>query len=146
MRMVHKIALDPNNKQETYFRKAAGTARFAYNWALAEWEKQYAEGGQPSEISLRRYLNYIKEEFYPWMAEVSKNVIQQAIKNLGAAYQNFFSRLAERKRTGNKRIKLGYPKFKKKGRCTDSFRADGGPATKGADAVRVDGRYTLRGQ
>ncbi len=29
----HKIALDPNAVQETYFRKAAGTARFAYNWA-----------------------------------------------------------------------------------------------------------------
>ena len=38
---AHKIALDPNNQQETYFRRAAGVARFAYNWALAEWQQQY---------------------------------------------------------------------------------------------------------
>jgi putative transposase len=35
----HKIALDPNDAQETYFRKAAGIARFAYHWALAEWQR-----------------------------------------------------------------------------------------------------------
>jgi hypothetical protein len=37
MIVAHKIALDPNNKQATYFAKAAGTARLAYNWVLAEW-------------------------------------------------------------------------------------------------------------
>ncbi len=40
MILAHKIALEPNNVQETYFRKAAGTARFAYNWALAQWPRQ----------------------------------------------------------------------------------------------------------
>ncbi len=29
MIIAHKIALDPNDEQETYFRKAAGVARFA---------------------------------------------------------------------------------------------------------------------
>lgn len=29
MLIAHKIALDPNNVQATYFAKAAGTARFA---------------------------------------------------------------------------------------------------------------------
>ncbi len=33
MMLAHKIALDPNDAQETYFRKAAGVARFAYHWA-----------------------------------------------------------------------------------------------------------------
>ncbi|MGB5600033.1 MAG: helix-turn-helix domain-containing protein, partial [Thiothrix litoralis] len=42
MIISHKIRLDPNNKQATYFAKAAGTARFTYNWALAEWQTQYA--------------------------------------------------------------------------------------------------------
>jgi len=41
MLIAHKIALDPNNVQATYFARAAGTARFAYNWALAEWQRQY---------------------------------------------------------------------------------------------------------
>ena len=41
MLIAHKIALKPNNKQVTYFAKAAGTARFAYNWALTIWKQQY---------------------------------------------------------------------------------------------------------
>ncbi|MEF3194304.1 MAG: helix-turn-helix domain-containing protein, partial [Halothiobacillaceae bacterium] len=63
MILAHKIALDPNNKQATYFAKAAGTARFAYNWALAEWQKQYEAWKQdnslpkPNEAALRRQLN-----------------------------------------------------------------------------------------
>jgi putative transposase len=35
MIIAHKIALDPNAAQEGYFARACGTARFAYNWALA---------------------------------------------------------------------------------------------------------------
>ncbi|WP_295437226.1 helix-turn-helix domain-containing protein [uncultured Thiodictyon sp.] len=31
MILSHKIALDPNNTQRTYFARAAGIARFAYN-------------------------------------------------------------------------------------------------------------------
>ncbi|WP_366929833.1 helix-turn-helix domain-containing protein [uncultured Thiodictyon sp.] len=38
MILSHKIALDPNNTQRTYLARAAGTARFAYNWALAQWQ------------------------------------------------------------------------------------------------------------
>ncbi len=41
MLITHKTALDPNNVQATYLARASGTARFAYNWALAEWQRQY---------------------------------------------------------------------------------------------------------
>ena len=41
MLIAHKIALKTNNVQKTYFAKAAGVARFAYNWALSEWTRQY---------------------------------------------------------------------------------------------------------
>lgn len=66
MMVAHKIALDPNDKQRTYFAKASGVARFSYNWALGEWKKQYEGGGKPSEASLRRELNAIKREQFPW--------------------------------------------------------------------------------
>ena len=66
------------------------------------------------------------------MAEVSKTAPQQAIKDLGQAFQHFFRRV----RQGGK---PGYPRFKK--RCIhDSFRADNGPQAKGKNAVKVDGR------
>jgi putative transposase len=41
MLIAHRIALAPNNVQATYLARAAGVARFAYNWALSEWQRQY---------------------------------------------------------------------------------------------------------
>lgn len=104
----HKITLNPNDKQSTYFVKACGVARFAFNWALAEWEKQYTAGGKPTQASLRRQLNAMKREQFPWMLEVTKNAPQMAIIHLGQAFQNFFAGRAK------------YPTFKKKG-IHDSF-------------------------
>jgi putative transposase len=109
MIIAHKIALDPNNAQATYFARAAGTARFAYNWALAEWQRQYAAWKQdnslpkPSQAALRRQLNAIKREQFPWMLDVTKNAPQMAIIQLGEAFRNFFAGRAR------------YPKFRKKG-------------------------------
>src|SRR3990167_7187932 len=103
MLMAHKIALKPNNKQATYFAKACGVARFAYNWALTEWKKEYEAGGKPTQVALRRKLNSIKKKEYPWMLEVTKNAPQMAIIQLGAAFKNFFAGRAK------------YPKFRKKG-------------------------------
>ena len=62
MLLAHRIALNPNAAQRLYLARASGTARFAYNWALGEWEKQYAAGEKPSDISLRKQLNAIKRE------------------------------------------------------------------------------------
>lgn len=109
MLISHKIALDPTNKQATYFARAAGVARFAYNWALAEWNRQYAEWKadpakpKPSQMSLRRQLNEVKRELFPWMLEVTKCAPQMAIIQLGLAFANFFAKRAR------------YPRFRKKG-------------------------------
>jgi len=94
MLRAHKIQLRANNKQKTYFAKASGTARKAYNWALDEWEKQYQAGGRPTETALRRQLNSIKREQFPWMLEVTKNAPQMAIIQLGQAFKNFFAKRA----------------------------------------------------
>jgi len=131
MLLVHKIELNPNNRQATYFAKACGTARFAYNWALAQWQKQYEAGEKPTEVSLRRDLNAIKQTEFPWMQEVTKVAPQQAIKNLGMAFNRFFKKQGK------------YPRFKKKG-INDSFRADNGPIRKGEHAVElIDQRIKL---
>jgi len=109
MLIAHRIALNPNNVQATYLARAAGTARFAYNWALAEWKRQYEawkddnSQPKPSQAALRRQLNAIKREQFPWMLEVTKNAPQMAIIQLGQAFQNFFK--------GHAR----YPQFRKKG-------------------------------
>lgn len=124
MLLTHKIALDPNKTQLEYFARAAGTARFAWNWALAEWQRQYEAGGQPNEMALRRQLNALKPQDFPWMYEVTKVAPQQAIRNLGKAFKSFFQKKAKR------------PRFKKKG-VHDSFRADNGPETFACDHKRI---------
>ena len=89
MLMAHKIALDPNNVQATYFARAAGTAHFADNWALAEWQRPYDAWKQdnslpkPSQQSLRRQLDAIGREQFPWMLDVTKNAPQMAIRKKG---------------------------------------------------------------
>lgn len=98
MILAHKIALTPNNAQATHFARAAGVARFAYNWALAEWGRQYEAHKtdpaqlKPSQAALRRQLNAIKREQFPWMLEVTKNAPQMAIIQLGEAFKHFFRR------------------------------------------------------
>ena len=127
MLKAHQIALDPNNVQATYFSKASGVARFSYNWALAEWQKQFEEHKQdpekpkPTEGSLRKLLNSIKRTQFPWMLEVTKNAPQMAIMQLGSAFKNFFSGRAK------------YPKFRKKG-VRDRF-------TLTNDQFQVEGFY-----
>ncbi|MDQ5767531.1 RNA-guided endonuclease InsQ/TnpB family protein [Thiothrix subterranea] len=131
MIISHKIRLDPNNKQATYLAKAAGTARFAYNWALAEWQSQYAAWKddntqpKPNQMSLRRQLNAIKREQFPWMLEVTKNAPQMAIIQLGQAFNNFFAGRAK------------YPQFKKKGKSRDSFTLTNDQFSLDASRIRI---------
>jgi putative transposase len=109
MLVAHRIRLDPNNAQATHLARAAGVARFSYNWALARWKEQYEAHKanpalpKPNEAALRRELNVIKRTEFPWMLEVTKNAPQMAIMQLGDAFKNFFAGRAK------------YPQFRKKG-------------------------------
>jgi putative transposase len=118
--LAHKIALDPNNKQATYFAKACGVARLTYNFGLAEWNEQYAAGGKPSSFSLDRYFNSVKDVKFPFVREVTKCAPKIALMNLGTAFKNFFAKRAK------------YPQFKKKG-VHDAFELDN-------DSFRIDGQ------
>jgi len=128
MLRAHKIRLYPNNAQATYFAKACGVARFAYNWALSEWKRLYESGEKVNEGMLRKQLNAIKQEQFPWMLEVTKCAPQLAIKNnLNNAFRNFFRRVKQCKGEA-----AGYPKFHKKG-VNDSFSLSN-------DQLKIDGK------
>lgn len=119
------IKLDPTHDQKIFFNRCIDDARFAWNWALEQWQKQYAEGLKPNEGGLRKQLNACKREKFPWLMETPKNVVQQAIMNLGEAYQNFFNSV-KGKRAGSK---MNPPDFKKKNKANKSARLDNGPGT-----------------
>ena len=107
--LAHRIRLDPNNAQRTFLERCAGTDRFAYNWGLAEWKRQYEAGGRPSWQSLNTELNRVKGAEFPWMKELPWKVPNTALSDLGRAFSNFFAQRAH------------YPRFKKKGRCREGF-------------------------
>jgi transposase len=111
---AHKIRLHPTPEQEIYFAKAAGTARFCFNWARAEWERQYEAGEKPSALGLRTQFHAIRKDQFPWTYDVTKCVIEGAFMDVGAAFQNFF----EGRKAGRK---TGYPRFKSKKRSKQSF-------------------------
>ena len=124
---AHKIRLEPNNLQATYFAKACGVARFAYNWALAKAKEQYEQDNTSkfNEAALRKELNAVKREQFPWMLEVTKCAPQLAIKDgLARAFRNFFAKRA------------GFPKFHKKG-INDSFSLSNDQLKIGDKSVKI---------
>jgi len=106
---AHKIRLHPTPEQAVYFAKAAGTARFVWNWALAEWKRQYEAGLKPTALKLKKQFNEIRREQFPWTWEVTKNASDQPFLDLGKAFTAFFEGRARR------------PKFKSKKRSKPSF-------------------------
>lgn len=124
---THKVRLEPNNVQRGHFQQCAGTARFAWNWGLAEWQRQYEEfqsgkrDKKPSAYGVRNDFNAVKRTEFPWIIGMSKCVPQEAFAQLGGAYKRAFKKQ-------NK-----FPKFKRRGKCRESFKITG-------DHIRVTKR------
>lgn len=121
----YKTELDLSNEQRTACLKHAGCARFSYNWGLARAQEVYrTTGKRPTAIDLHKQLNALKPTDFPWMYEVSKCAMQEALRDLDNAYRHFFRKLKLRKE-GKFRGKVGYPRFKKKSKAIGSFRLTG---------------------
>jgi putative transposase len=106
---THKIRLHPTPEQANYFARAAGTSRFVWNWALAEWNRQYEAGEKPTALKLKKQFNEIRRVQFPWTWEVTKNASDQPFPDLGKAFTAFFEGKAKR------------PKFKSKKKSKPSF-------------------------
>ena len=116
---AHKIRLNPTPEQEVYFRKAAGTKRFVYNWALSRWKWAKAQGTPVyGMMAAKLDFNAIKREQFPWAYEVAKDVCEGAFQDAGAALKNYF----DWKNGKRKGAKVGFPKFKSKKNKQQSFR------------------------
>ncbi|MFX0079169.1 MAG: RNA-guided endonuclease InsQ/TnpB family protein [Candidatus Hermodarchaeota archaeon] len=107
----YRYELDPNNRQRTLLAKHAGCARFAYNWGLEQRIRLFYQqrGRFTNAIQQYRELSQLKKTQFTWMREVSKCAPQEALRDLDKAFENFW-------RGRKKRFKVGFPKFKRKGR------------------------------
>lgn len=114
MLIAHRIELASDVEQEGYFRQACGTDRFTWNWALAEWNRQYEAGQKPNSLALKKQFNAIKYQQFPWLKEIHRDAHADAFSRIGKAWNRFFSDLKQG-------LKAKAPVFKRKNQCQDSF-------------------------
>ena len=114
MILSKKIRLFPNEDQEKLLIKSCNVARYIYNYTISKEEENYKEG-KPfiKDNDIRKEITQLKKkEEYKWLNEVSNNVAKQSVKDACIAYKNFFKGLVDK------------PRFKKKGKCKESFYND----------------------
>jgi putative transposase len=110
-RQAFKYELMPTGQQQRQMRRFAGARRFVFNTALALQEERHARG--ETRLGYTQLCEALKQwKAQPetaWLNESPSQSLQQALKDLGRAYANFFDKRA------------AFPTFKKKG-VRDSFR------------------------
>lgn len=111
MLVGQRLRLVPNKEQEKWLRSNAGVARFIYNFSLAMKEDAYKEQGfNLGQKEIMRQITDMKyTPEYEWLRSYNSETIKQSVKDMLRAYTNFF------------RSNKGFPKFKKKGKCKESF-------------------------
>lgn len=110
IRKAFKFEIRPNGEQIRKMNQSCGCSRFVYNRALAYQNEQYQQD-KSFKFSYNKLANLLPEwkcEFV-WLKDCNSQVLQQSLKDLDKAFQNFFKKQSD------------FPKFKKKG-DKDSFR------------------------
>ena len=117
MEMGYVYRAYPNVKQRELIKKTFGCKRFVYNYFLnvrkTRWEN---EKKNMKFFEMNKLLTSLKQE-KDFLCEPDKCALQNAIRDLDKAYENFFGTLnSPRKR------KFGYPRFKSKRDNHQSYR------------------------
>jgi putative transposase len=103
VRQGFKFALRHKAQKEALLRRWAGCRRFVYNEALAHQHAEVAAGRpRPGYSALSARLPELKR-LHPWLVEPPAQALQQALKDLCAAW--------DRKYTS----RFGAPRFRKRG-------------------------------
>ena len=113
---AYKYRLYPNKKQQELINKTIGCCRFVYNYYLNKKIELYkVEQKSMTYNACANDLKLLKKE-KEWLKEVDSISLQQSLKDLDVAYQNFFRRI----KNGDKQV--GFPKFKSKKNPKQSYK------------------------
>ena len=106
----YKFRLYPNKTQKKLLNKILGSCRFVYNRFLTirkeSWENEKKSVSYTQTSSM---LTQLKKEIL-WLNDADSIALQQSLRNLDTAYQNFFK---------NDR---GYPKYRSKKNHHQTYR------------------------
>ena len=104
-----KVRIYPNKEQQFLIDKTFGCVRYVYNYMLNLKQKLYKYHNiSLSYFNMCKVLTELKKHKL-WLKMIDSKSLQQSLKDLDVAYQNFFK--------GS-----GYPKFKSRKRDKDSYR------------------------
>ena len=109
---AYKFRIYPNDEQKILFAKTFGCVRMVYNHWLDRKIQQYEENktNVTYTICAKEMAVMKKTEEYGFLKEVDSIALQQSLRHLDAAFQNFF-----------KQPKTGFPRFKSKKRNKNSY-------------------------
>ncbi|WPD18938.1 IS607 family element RNA-guided endonuclease TnpB [Thermaerobacter composti] len=131
---AYRFALDPTPRQQRALASHVGARRFAFNWGLALVKERLEARARGEDVEvpwtlpdLRREWNRQKHLIAPWWRENSKEAYSSGLNGLARALQNW-SKSHKGQRKGRR---VGFPRFRKKGRGRESVRFTTG-------AIRVD--------
>ncbi|GAA4914053.1 RNA-guided endonuclease InsQ/TnpB family protein [Streptomonospora salina] len=109
MQLRYRFRLYPNGPQRQALARAFGCARVVFNDGLRAREAARAEGGAlptTGGLSATLITEAKKTDERAWSGDVSAVVLQQALRDLDAAYRTFFDGLK------GTRPRVGAPRFK----------------------------------
>ena len=115
-----KARLYPTEEQEILINKTIGCCRFVHNQTLADCKQSYEQTQHfPSKNERITNLVPLKEE-NDFLKEVDSTALQQSVRDLNSAFDNFFKN----------RNHFDFPKFKSKHNLKQSYRTpyNGGKA------------------
>ncbi len=113
MKLRYNVRVYPSASQRGSLARAFGCARTVWNDALRVRCEAYAKNlprPTAAELSKRVITEAKKSTERAWLGEVSVVVLQQSLRDLEAAYSNFFAS----KSGARKGPKMGPPKVKKR--------------------------------
>ena len=109
---AYKFRIYPNDAQRILFAKTFGCVRMVYNYWLDRKIRQYEENktNVTYTVCAKEMAAMKKTDEYAFLKEVDSVSLQQSLRHLDAAFQNFF-----------RQPKAGFPKFKSKKRNKNSY-------------------------
>lgn len=110
--LSYRFRLIPKQSHCALFSSYAGCRRYVWNRALELQDARFAGGDKWLNFAAlcKELTTWRNDPSKAWLKESPCQVQQQAIRDLCESYKRFFNKIADK------------PKFKKKGRCRESFR------------------------
>lgn len=96
------VQLYPNKEQEEWIHKSFGCRRFVYNLFLVQRSKAWKRRKESVSYGTQKSMLPRMKKRMPFLSEVDSTALQETVKDVDDAFQNFFDGKAR------------YPRFKRK--------------------------------